>query len=128
MRFEEALAYELQTIPAFTDSVFPLVVSEGKNAPYLAYMSNEGVKLKTLSGYIDRKNISAEVNLVAKSYPDVKELTTLVMDKIISFQFRAIGDGTGPYIQDVSFNEDPKEGYEASTDSYMSTITFQVYL
>ncbi|CAH1230682.1 hypothetical protein PAECIP111891_06721 [Paenibacillus allorhizoplanae] len=128
MRFEEALATELQSIPALENGVFPLVVSEGKQAPYAAYMSNEGMKLKTLAGFIDRKNISAEINIVAKSYPDIKQLTTLVMDKLISFQSRVIGDETGPLIQDVNFTEDPKEGFEFETELYRSTIPFQVYL
>lgn len=128
MRFEEALATELQQIPALANGVFPLVVSEGKQAPYAAYVSNEGVKLKTLTGYIDSKSISAEINIVARSYPEMKQLTSLVSDKIISFQSRVIGNGTGPYIQEVNFPEEPKEGYEVETDLYRSTIPFQIYL
>ncbi|NRF91532.1 DUF3168 domain-containing protein [Paenibacillus frigoriresistens] len=128
MRFEEALAFELGTIPEFINNVFPLVVVEGKTAPYIAYTSNEGSKLKTLTGYLDSKSITAELNIVARSYPENKRLTSLVLEKLISFQSRSIGDGTGPYIQDVNFPDEPKEGYEFETELYRSAIPFQVYL
>lgn len=126
MRFEEALAYEIELIPALTNKVFPLVVTEGKSAPYVAYMSNEGLKLKTLTGYINSKSISAEVSIVAKTYTEMKQLTSLVSDAIIGFQSRFIGDGT-LFVQDVIFSE-PQEGYDVDPDLYRSTIPFQVYL
>ncbi|MDD9266053.1 DUF3168 domain-containing protein [Paenibacillus sp. GCM10023248] len=126
MRFEEALAFEIELIPALANKVFPLVVSADKTAPYVAYVSNEGVKLKTLTGYINSKSISAEVSIVAKTYPEMKQLTSLVTESIISFQTRAIGDGT-LYVQDVILSE-PQEGYDVEPDLYRSTIPFQVYL
>lgn len=128
MRFEEALAYELGSIQEFANSVFPLVVSEGKQTPYIAYMSSEGTKLKTLTGFIDSKSITGELNIVARSYPENKQLTSLILEKLITFQSRVIGDETGPFIQDINFPEEPKEGYEFETELYRSTIPFQVYL
>lgn len=126
MRFEEALAFELESITAFADKVFPLVVNADKAAPYIAYASNEGVKLKTLSGYIDSKNISVEVNVVTRNYSEMKQLTSLTMDKIISFENRFIGDGS-LLVQEVFF-QPTLENYDTESDLYRSTITFQIYL
>lgn len=126
MRFEEALAVELESITAFEDKVFPLVVNADKTAPYIAYASNEGLKLKTLTGYINSKNISVEVNIVARNYPEMKQLTSLAMDKLISFENRFIGDGS-LLVQEVVF-QPPLEAYDTESDLYRSTITFQIYL
>jgi Ca2+-dependent lipid-binding protein len=126
LRFEEALAFELEAIPSLSNKVYPLVVAIDKSAPYIAYVSNEGQKLKTLSGYIDNKSISSEVNIVGKTYADLKQLTTATMDKLCSFENRNIGDGT-VFIQEVYFGE-PVEAYESDADLYRSTIPFQVYL
>ncbi|MDR6883115.1 DUF3168 domain-containing protein [Bacillus sp. 3255] len=126
MRFEEALAFEIELIPALTNKVFPLVVSADKTAPYVAYVSNEGLKLKTLAGYINSKSISAEVSIVAKTYPDMKQLTSLVTEAIIGFQSRAIGNGS-LYVQDIICSE-PQEGYDVEPELYRSTIPFQVYI
>lgn len=126
MRFEEALAFELESITAFVDKVFPLVVNADKTAPYIAYASNEGLKLKTLNGYIDSKNISVEVNIVARNYPEMKQLTSLTMDKIISFENRFIGDGS-LLIQEVVL-QPPLEAYDNESDLYRSIITFQIHL
>jgi hypothetical protein len=126
LRFEEALAIDLESIPAFADKVFPLVVAADKTAPYIAYASNEGLKLKTLTGYIESKSISVEVNIVAKNYTELKQLTSLVMDKLISFENSSIGDGS-LLIQEVYF-QPPLEAYDNESDLYRSTLTFQVYL
>jgi hypothetical protein len=126
LRFEEAMAVELESISAFVNKVFPLVINAEKTAPYIVYASNEGVKLKTLTGYIDSKSITVDVNIVARTYSELKQLTSLVMDKIISFENRNIGDGS-LFVHEVYFQA-PVEAYDTDAELYRSTIPFQVYL
>lgn len=126
MSFEQALVIELSMIPAISGKVFPLSATEGETAPYAAYGSSEGLKDKTLGGYIANKTINVEVNVVAKSYSELKQIASLTLEKIISFQSRTIGI-EGLYVQDLTYSQ-PLEFYEDLPGLYRTLIPFQIYL
>lgn len=134
MDFEDALTTELVSISGLTDKVFPLVAKGKKKTgnptpivvPYLIYKSSEGLEEKSLTGYdLDIKRVDCEINIIHKSYDDMKILTRLVLAKVLSFQSRVIGTG-GPYIQNVIY-ENPVELYEEKPDLNRCVINFEFH-
>lgn len=129
MYFEEALRAELNAIDDLTDKVFPLNATEGTKAPYLIYVSSEGVQDKSLQGYLSNKEVDCEINILHESYAGMKDLTKSVLSKILTFQGRSIGGiGTlqkgGIFIQNVTY-EKPVEIYEQEVDLYRSVTEFK---
>jgi hypothetical protein len=128
MNFEEALRAELGTLTELSNKVFPLNADEGTKAPYVVYISSEGVQVKTLQGYMGNKEVDCEINILHDSYANMKALTKEVLAKIISFQGRSIGDlfsKDGPFIQNVTYSK-PVEIYEKEVSLYRSVIDITV--
>jgi hypothetical protein len=123
--FETALRDELFTIPELAGKVHPLNAPEGTKAPYLVYLSSEGLQDKTLQGYLATKEVSCELNILHSSYANLKALTANVLTVLRSFQSRTIGTN-GPYIQDITY-EEPVELYEELIKQYRCNINIQVY-
>lgn len=110
MTFEEALRAELSTITGLNKKVLPLHAKEGMKAPYIVYVSSEGLQDKTLNGYRQSKEIDCEINILHNTYSDMKALTKLVLEKVLSFQNRYINN-YGELVKDVHY-EKPIEIYE----------------
>lgn len=124
MNFEEALRDELSSINSLSEKVFPLNADEGTQAPYIIYVSSEGIQQKTFEGFLNTKEISCEINILHNSYPEMKELTKVVLLKVISFQGRTIGN-EGPYVQNLNY-QSPVEIYEKEVKLYRSVIDIKV--
>lgn len=125
MNFEEALTFELEQVPRLSGKVYPGFLP-GKTAPYLVYLSSPGFRTKVLeSGYLSSKEVSATLNVVTSKYSELKTITNSVVDRLVSFQGREIGND-GPYIQEITY-EEPKEFYEELPNLYRCAIDFQVY-
>jgi hypothetical protein len=119
MDFEQALTVELKTIQGF-NKVSPQMVEQGTKAPYLFYLSSEGVFDKSLDGYLDSKELECEINVVTDKYSELKPLVRLVIDKLISFQGRAIGNSE-IFIQNFTY-EKPVELYEKEVNQFRCLI------
>lgn len=124
MNFEEALCAELKTISGLESKVFPQVAEENTEPPFICYVSSDGEKIQTLSGYTDLTELSFEVHLITKSYEELKSYVQLVSTKIRSFFGRSIG-ANGPYIKSVNVNE-PDEDFQTSQNYYKSTFNVRV--
>ncbi|MED4206593.1 DUF3168 domain-containing protein [Neobacillus mesonae] len=124
MDFEEALAEELYTIECLRDKVFPLNAKEGTKAPYVIFLSSIGLQDKSFEGYLDSKVIPCEINILHKSYRELKPLTKQVLNKILSFQDRKIGS-EGPVIKNVTY-EEPVELYEQQVNLFRSVFDIKV--
>jgi hypothetical protein len=124
MTFEEALRAELSSITGLSNKVFPLHAKEGIKAPYVIYLSSEGVRDKSFEGYLGTQEVECEINIIHSTYSNMKSLTKLVLNKIISFQGNYIG-GYGPLIQNVSY-EKPVELYENEVSLYRCLIDIKV--
>jgi hypothetical protein len=128
MNFEESITYELQTVSGLTNKVFPLVARSKSpeqnpsliDAPYVAYISSEGVQTKSFEGFLNYRTIDIEISVVHKSYSQMKALTKLVLAKLVSMEMRQIGTG-GLYVQALTYAR-PVELYEAEVDLYRSVI------
>lgn len=129
MKFEPALTHELKTITALNNRIYPLTAPETSfdlTKPYLIYGSSEGLRPKGITeGYLNGKSVSAELNVIAPRYADVKSITADVIDLLISMEQREIGSG-GPYIQEMTYRE-PVEMYEPEPNLYRCVIDFEVY-
>jgi hypothetical protein len=124
LNFEEALTAELTMIEGLATKVFPLNAKEGTVPPYIVYLSTEGIQDKSFDGYLITKEVECEINILHSTYREMKDLTKLVMAKVISFQGKSIGNG-GPKIQNLSY-EKPVELYEKEIKQYRSVIELKL--
>lgn len=122
MSFEVALRQELLPI---IDKIYPLTAPEGTLAPYLIYTSSEGIYDKALQGFLSTKEVSCELDILNTSYSSMKALSKLIMDKLKSFEGRVIGT-SGPYIQELTFDDDSPELYESEVNLYRKIINIKV--
>ena len=128
MDFEPALVQELKTISALQNRIYPLEAPEataGNGVPYLIYGSSEGLRDKTLGGYLDSKEVRAELNIIAARYSDMKAITKQVVALLISFEGRQIGTN-GPFIGELTYQA-PVEIYESQPDLYRCVVEFSAY-
>lgn len=125
MSFEGDLKTELAAVTAIANKIYPLTAPEGTQAPYLVYISSEGLPDKSLDGYLTSKRVSCELNIVGANYAAMKSLTASVLEIIRSFQGRTIGI-SGPFIQDVSL-EEPVELYESQVKMYRCNTDVKFY-
>lgn len=130
MNFEAALTYELKTdIPALENRVYPLTAPEataGQGVPYLIYASSEGLRDKALDGYMQSKAVHVEVNIICARYGDMKAITRQVIALLIGMEGRAIGVG-GPFIEELTYQQDPVEIYENQPGLYRCMVEFTAY-
>lgn len=124
MSFESALREELFTITELVGNVHPLNASEDAEAPYLVYVSSEGLPDRTLEGFASSKEVSCELNVIHSTYGSLKTLTGAILSLIQSFQGRSIG-ASGPFIQSISY-EEPVELYEPEIKKYRCNIEITV--
>ena len=124
MLFEEALAFEMETVQGLAGKVYPSFIP-GRSEPYMVYQSSEGLRTKTLGGYGNGKVVPCELHVVVKEYSELKHVVRSVIDVLLSFQGRIIGED-GPRVQEVTY-EDPVEMYEEKAKLYRCSIDFEVY-
>ncbi|MCM3763446.1 DUF3168 domain-containing protein [Neobacillus niacini] len=124
MNFEDALRAEFETITGLTNKIFPLNAPEGEKAPFIVYVSSDGVPDKSLQGYLSTREIPCEIYILHDSYAGMKAITKEVVAKILSFQGRVIGEN-GPFIQNATF-EEPVERYEKEISLYRSAFDLRV--
>lgn len=124
MNFEESLVTELSTITELEGRIFPLHATEGTNPPFVIYVSSEGEKTRTLDGYEDLTEVTAELHVVAESYEHLKALIKAVLDKIQTFFGRNIG-ADGVYIKSLTYTE-PEESFEDELNYHRSSFEITV--
>ena len=126
MNFEEALTYELETITELDEKVFPVSAAEGIRAPFLIYVSSEGVQDNTLDGYLTSKEVECEIHVVHNSYKKMKDLTREVISKLQTFYGRSIGID-GVFIKSLTYDK-PTEVSEKEFGFHRSSFDIRVRL
>lgn len=127
--FETALRQEIiEAIPMLGGRVYPLDAPEAtkyNGVPYLIYISSEGLRDKTLDGYLDSKEVRGELNIIAERYSDMKAITKQVVALLIGFEGRQIGTD-GPFIDEITYQM-PFETYESQPELYRCLVEFSAY-
>lgn len=127
--FEAALRQEIiNAIPALGGRVYPLFAPEAtkhNGVPYIIYGSSDGLRDKTLGGYLDSKEVRAELNIIAERYSDLKAITKQVVALLVSFEGRRIGTN-GPFIEEITYQM-PVEMYESQPELYRCVVEFSAY-
>ncbi len=124
MDFEQALVYELQTIIGVSGRVFPQKAEENMKPPFIVYLSSDGERIMALSGPTDMTELNCELHIWGESYDQLKTLTKAVIDQIMSFFQRTIGQD-GPKIKSISHLE-PVEDIDNNLNYYKSSFDIRV--
>lgn len=127
MEFEEALKAELSTISELNNQVFPLNATEGTKAPYIVYVSSEGIQERTLDGYVRSREVDCEIHILHDKYFSLKDLTRQVISIIDSFQQRFIGGSTDVYVQASTYQK-VNEMYLPDLLQYLCVLELTVRL
>ncbi|WP_127491546.1 tail completion protein gp17 [Paenibacillus glycanilyticus] len=109
MTFEAALVAELSAVPELQGKIFPLSAN-GAPAPYMVYVSSEGLPSKGLDGYSNGKDVAATLNIMCATYSELKKITANVLAILHTFEKRQLGE-SGPFIQELT-HQGPVEMYE----------------
>ncbi len=83
--FESDLRNKLITISGIDNKVYPLQAPEGTIAPYIAYTSSDIDEIQTHSGFTGTGWVSCEIDIVALTYSQLKELSKSVRNKLKEF-------------------------------------------
>lgn len=126
MTFEAALRAELITISDLQDKVFPMRAPEGTGAPYLIYTTTLGEYDKSFDGWHNSKAVTVELNVIHARAADVRSLAAQVMVLVMGFEGRQLAS-TGPLIDEIVFEGEGVELYEAQVDLYRKVISFKTY-
>lgn len=126
MTFEAALRAELMTITSLNNKVFPMRAPEGTEAPYLIYTTTLGDYDKSLEGWHKSKGVTVELNVIHARAADVRSLAAQVMVLVMGFEGRQLAS-TGPLINEIVFEGEGVELYEAQVDLYRKVISFKTY-
>lgn len=124
MSFEGDLSTSLRSIADLSDKVFPLTAPKGTKAPYVFFQSSEGMRDRTLEGYIDSKEIAVELSVVHETYDQMKLMTQEVMSLILGFEQSTM---INTNIQEITYSA-PVELYEQNAQVWRCVIDFTFYL
>ncbi len=124
--FEKALTTELDTITQLGNRVYPIAAPSKSPTPYVAYETSGRHELRALSGSLDAGELTCSLDIVGKSYSDMKATEALVRAKLKTFEGRVIGTG-GPLIQSLVFAEYNPEMWEQEVDLYRKVLEFTVF-
>ena len=126
MTFEAALRTELMTITSLNNKVFPMRAPEGTEAPYLIYTTTLGDYDKSLEGWHKSKGVTVELNVIHDRASAVRALGREVQELVMGFEGKRLA-GTGPLIDEIVFEGEGVELYEAQVDLYRKVISFKAY-
>jgi hypothetical protein len=127
MSLESAVKEEIHAISGLLDRVFPLTAPELFPPPYAVYVSSQGVNERTLSEVLSSKEVEFEISVISSDYSELKTLTSGVIQRLQSFQSRAIGTTTPTFIQEIVL-EEPDEQWDRQLNLVRCVIGFTLYL
>ena len=124
---ETALRYEIQkAIPALKDRIYPTNAPENAKNPYLVYMRTRTNFIKTLNGYTGHQAFSYMFSVMAPKYADMVALRKQIMDLLLTFPGRFIGENNDFYVEDIEINN-VVEQYEHELKINRGIIDFTIF-
>lgn len=122
---EKALKSELCKIEELQGKVFPTNAPK-VNTPYVTYIKTYYKVLKTTVGITNDRESSFMINILCDSYSQLQDTTKLVVDLLLTFPLRYIGDElNNVFIEDFSLNN-VSELYENELNMYRTVIDIKI--
>jgi hypothetical protein len=126
MNFEEGLVVELLAITELNNRVYPLHAKPRIKPPYLIFEIGDRQEDRTHDGYEDYGQQRCTLDLLCKSYAELQTVAPLVEAKVKSIVHKQVGE-SGPFIQNLEFEEYNPEMYEEQVKLYRKVIEFIVF-
>jgi hypothetical protein len=126
MNFEEGMVVELLTITKLNNRVCPLHATPRIKPPYMIYEIGDRQEDRTHDGYEDYGAQRCTLDLLCKSYTELQTVGALVETKVTSIVHKQVG-GSGPFIQNLEFEDYNPEMYEEQVGLYRKVIEFTVF-
>lgn len=123
VKIEEALLYELEKIVEFKKQIYPTNIPKKAEPPYLTYILNDCVKTRTLTEVLECTDSKYLINVMCKSYLQMKELTRKVENLLYGFIGKEIGL-VPVYIENVIVRR--SEVYENEVELYRGIIDVEL--
>ena len=118
MTLDECIYNELKNILP----LYPLDAKPSNTDDYGIYSTVTDDEEKTLSGYIGLITEEKEIDIMSKSYSQVKSIYKQLKDKIKTFQSNNIG----VFVQDITFGEGSFELWEDQIGMYRKILNFSI--
>lgn len=122
MVFEGLLKSELSSIEVLNDNIYPLVVPESVEAPYITYSLIDGQYLRTLDKEEPFKFVY-EVNVLTKTHSQLEDICSEAY--IVLNGLKGMISDTGE-VKEIIVHVS-EESYEDKVLLQRASITFEVY-
>ncbi|MHC1696453.1 MAG: DUF3168 domain-containing protein [Eubacteriales bacterium] len=123
MAIEDVLKETLETVAGLSGQVYPLNAPEDNPAPYLTYLQSSGEEYDALDDWTGLYKGSYELNVLHRSYKEMKQLAALVIAKLKTLQGTTISE---ILVQSVSIDENSPELYETQIKLYRKIINITI--
>ena len=122
---EEALCYELSKIPEFKGEIYPTNIPKGTQPPFLIYILSNFNQERCLDGYLPDEDKSFLLNVMAKEYEEMKNLTQTVKEMVQGWVNTSIGE-VPIYVEDVEIIN-MTDTYENEIELYRGILDIKIY-
>lgn len=117
---EKLLVKQLGNIEELRNKVFPTNIPEGQKPPFCVYIKSSHKQLRTLQGIESNIETSFLINILSKSYTELKTLTQKVINGLKNMT------GEDNIIIENTEVENISETYENELELYRSIIDFKI--
>lgn len=121
---EQALVFELSKITELNNKIYPTNVPEGEKPPYLVYIMSYYDQLRALDEILDNTDKSYMLNILCKSYTQMKEITEKVKVMLLGFIGENIGE-TPILVENVTINN-IADTYENELKLYRGILDIKI--
>lgn len=121
---EKQLVIKLGEVTGLTNRVFPLLTKQTQDVPYVVYERLQTERERGLSGHVGLVTVYFQLDVVEKSYTNLKTVSANVIAKLKTLQGLTLGEYV---IQSLTIDNE----YEAVDDDndqkwYRSTIELKI--
>lgn len=118
---EDAIVARLKTVAALGSRIYPVVGDKGCAIPFAAYQQTGEEQKQALSSGVGLFEADYTVNILAKTYGELKSIKAAAQAAIEAMQGSAVG---GITFKKVSIKRDSKEFWDQNTDLLGKQLNF----
>jgi hypothetical protein len=126
MTIEDVLIEQIGlAIPELSGRVYPaFALDPNTPAPYVAYVSSEGLVVRTLSGPTSSRQLDIELNVIVIGYAAMRGLSKAVTDVLESLS----GTTSGTIlIEEITYERQSDEIFEEDGNVFRSVISGTIH-